>query len=381
MRNSEAAPTAPLNAVMQPQDLSMSNQLYYMLVMIYKAGALTRFVNAGPCEGAAAWRALVMHHEPMSMTRSAGLLQEVLAYDFEGDISGKLVAFGRDIHLYKTSSQVTFPDNIMVGTLLRRLPEGPMRQHLILNSGRLTSWALMKDEAENLKRAQLATSSGPSPMDIGVVEDVNALQQGKGKGSNGFRKGGGAKGSAPDSPCLICGKMGHRKRDCWYNEKNQQGSKANEKGKPHKSGKSVRKCWSCGENGHLAASCKKGGNVNALQEPASEDTLSGLYLASAGVVVGTEPAGAKISFGLDSGAAVTTVPKQWRQDYPAEANGVYKGYRLASGEEIADLGMRRLMVVADGSVRGVMARVTKVSRADGCLRYVRSRPQGRLRLG
>lgn len=171
------------------------------------------------------------------------MLQELLAYDFEGDISGKLVDFDRDIHRHEASSQETFPDNIKVGKLLRRLPEGPMRQHLILNSGRLTSWALMRDEVENLRLAQLATSSGPSPMDIGMVEDVNALQKGKckGKGKKGSGKGGGAKGSALDSPCLICGKMGQWRRDCWYNEKNQQGSKQHQSNNKS-TDKSDRKC-------------------------------------------------------------------------------------------------------------------------------------------
>ena len=98
------------------------------------------------------------------------MLLELLAYDFEGDVSGKLVAFERDIFRYEQSSQEKFPDSIKIGTLLRRLPEGPLRQHLLLNSARLTGWASMRDEVENLRRAQLASASGLMPMDVSALE-------------------------------------------------------------------------------------------------------------------------------------------------------------------------------------------------------------------
>ena len=146
MARAEASVDPTLNRSMNAEESSMSSQLYYMLVMICKSSALTRVVNAGPGEGLEAWRALVMHHEPSSQTKSAVLLLELLAYDFEGDVSGKLVAYERDIHRYESSSKEKFPDNIKIGTMLRRLPEGPLREHLLLNSARLTGWAIMRDE-------------------------------------------------------------------------------------------------------------------------------------------------------------------------------------------------------------------------------------------
>ena len=52
----------------------------------------------------------------------------------------------------------------------------------------------------------------------------------------------------------------------------------------------------------------------------------------------------KVSFGIDSGAAATTLPKDWRTDYPLEKVGIGKGYYSASRESIPDLGRRRLVV-------------------------------------
>ncbi len=112
---------ATLNVNVDVDEAGLSSQLYYMLVMICKSPTLTRVVNAGPGEGLEAWRPLVLCYEPSSQTRSAGLLLELLAYEFEGDVSGKLVAFERDILRYEQSSKEKFPDNIKIGTLLRRL--------------------------------------------------------------------------------------------------------------------------------------------------------------------------------------------------------------------------------------------------------------------
>eukprot|EP00971_Amphidinium_carterae_P273340 5424831-Amphidinium_carterae.1 len=62
-------------------ETKLSNQLYYMLFMILKGGALTRAIYCGPGEGLdslEAWRQLARHHERTSLTRAAGLLQELL---------------------------------------------------------------------------------------------------------------------------------------------------------------------------------------------------------------------------------------------------------------------------------------------------------------
>ena len=54
-------------------------------------------VNAGAQEGLEAWRCLVLHHEPTSLIRSAGLLQELLNFSFEGETAARMAQFDRDI--------------------------------------------------------------------------------------------------------------------------------------------------------------------------------------------------------------------------------------------------------------------------------------------
>eukprot|EP00959_Pyramimonas_sp_CCMP1952_P003363 69860-Pyramimonas_sp.AAC.1 len=69
--------------------------------MLNKGLSLDRIVSAGVNEGLEAWRTLVTFHEPQSRTRAAGLLQELLSSDFEGDVPSKLIAFDRNVKRYE----------------------------------------------------------------------------------------------------------------------------------------------------------------------------------------------------------------------------------------------------------------------------------------
>ena len=62
--------------------------------------ALTRVMIAGPQlpQGALeAWRLLVLHHEPTSLTRSPGMSQEISNFSFDGEVGAPLAQFDRDV--------------------------------------------------------------------------------------------------------------------------------------------------------------------------------------------------------------------------------------------------------------------------------------------
>ena len=81
-----------------------------LVVLLCIGAALTRVVNAGAQEGLEAWRAPVLHREPASLTHSAGLLQGLLNFSFEGEIAGRRVQFDRDIDRYWKASGENFPE-------------------------------------------------------------------------------------------------------------------------------------------------------------------------------------------------------------------------------------------------------------------------------
>ena len=253
-----------LNATLTQSDASCSTQPYYMLVMLCKGTALTRGVNAGAQEGLEAWRCLVLHHEPTSLTRSAGLLQELLDFSFEGGTAAQMAQFDRDIDRYEKASE-TFPQNIRVGVALRMLQDGPLKQHLVLSSARLTTSVMLKAEIDNVRRAQAAASSTPQPMDLSAygTQELGSFQKGKsrGKGKGKGKSKGKPKDNLLTTPCPICGKAGRWKKDCWCNisggweETNMPKDKSkgkdgedktstNTQQQSNKDKKNV-KCWTC----------------------------------------------------------------------------------------------------------------------------------------
>ena len=108
--------------------------------------------------------------------RHAGLLLELLSFSFEGDVAARLASFDREAARYEASSGEDFPDSIRIGVVLRQLPEGGLRQHLILNSSRVTTWALLKQEVESVRRAQMNLQNSAYPMDVSEL----SLHKGKG---------------------------------------------------------------------------------------------------------------------------------------------------------------------------------------------------------
>ena len=157
---------------------------------------------------------LVLHHEPTSLTRSAGLPQELLNFSFEGETVSRVAQFDRDIDRYQKASCETFPENIHVGVTLRMLPDGPLKQHFVLNSARLTTWELLKAEIDSVRRAQAAASSAPQPMDLSAygTQNLDAFQKGKSRGKGKGKDKGNPKDNVPTTPCSICGKAGHLKK-------------------------------------------------------------------------------------------------------------------------------------------------------------------------
>ena len=226
MRNAEQSTTPELNATLSHEQTKFSTQLFYILVIMCKERALDKVVNAGRSEGLEAWKQLVVHHEPGTTTRHAGMLLELLSFSFEGDTLSRLEAFERDIHRYTQSSGDDFSDNIRLGVALRNLPKGPLREYLILNADRFKTWTAVQDEIANVVRAQATAQSKPAPMDLdammhNIQSQLSALSKGKGKGkaggknnNNSYAGGNSTKDkNAPKTPCPICGKA-HWKRDC-----------------------------------------------------------------------------------------------------------------------------------------------------------------------
>ena len=365
-------------------------QLYYILLMLCQGTALNIIVNAGELQGCIAWRRLHQRYEPKAKTRFAGQMLELLSWSFDGDLQGRLELFERHLARFENDSKEKMSDPIKIGIVLRQLTEGPLKQHLLMQSERLQLWPDFRDEIVNIRRAQ---ASLHMPMDIGALN-----------------KGGkGGKGASSSTVCWTCGKTGHRASDCrggggaGRGKGKARGGKGKGKGKGGGNG-STQVCSHCHRTGHTVANCwtkaggKKGGKgVNALDANAAEpeqtavpgvDSLAmeGLFITafcvdenSASLPLEKTPPekraaphlnsfgqSDRLTMGVDSGAAVTVIPRWSCGAYPAvKGDGAGVTYRTATNQAVKDEGLRELIgrPNGQGEVMGIRARVADVHKA------------------
>ena len=135
-------------------------------------------------------RQFVMELEPKLRTRHVGLLMNVLGYRFRDDIPTKLAAFERTVHDYENQSTKTVDDDIKIGVTMLGMEHMRVKEHLIRNSVRITSWNQMREEILEITRTQQYIDSQPMPMQLGA----NPKSKGKGKESKGKGKGKDIKG-------------------------------------------------------------------------------------------------------------------------------------------------------------------------------------------
>ena len=95
-----------------------------------------------------------MEWEPKLRTRYVGLLMTVLVYRFPDDIPTKLAAFERTAHDYDNKSTKTVDDDIKIGVTMLGMEDMRVKEHLIRNSVRITSWNQMREEILEITRTQ-----------------------------------------------------------------------------------------------------------------------------------------------------------------------------------------------------------------------------------
>ena len=230
----------------EPNDRGASVTLYNLLLNCCRGTAKTKVINAGDGEGLQAWRSLVTEFDPQSLTHQAGQLLKILQWNFSGDITERLESWEREIARYEANTKETIPQNLKIGFVLRQLEDGSLKTHLLLNAGRLRTWAGFRAEIVSVRQAM--TSSSPVPMDIGSL--------GKGKGNP---KGKG-KGKGKDSGKSHWGRLGQQEA-----ERRQRTFKGKGKEKPKGKGKSKGKgkgqegkgqggrlCYICDSAHHLS---------------------------------------------------------------------------------------------------------------------------------
>ena len=158
------------NRLLGESDRKLSTQLYYILVMLVKGRALDVVQNTGPGEGAEAMRRLEKMFHPRVASRFVGTLSLILNTRFSGeDLEAELEAFEKTIRRYEQESSKSIDDEMLMGIIINGTQDNSIRDHVIRNASRLTSYQSVRAELLEMSRTSRVLAQMPSPMEIGAV--------------------------------------------------------------------------------------------------------------------------------------------------------------------------------------------------------------------
>ena len=192
-----------LSATLEAPRIRVSQQLYWMLLMLSKNAALQIVVGAGRGEGLEAWKLLVERYEPRLRTRYAAQLMKIMGFSLQGDLLERLGLWERERERDTALREWAGEDpgcGVPRWDLHASAPRGARED----SSATCSALGLTF-----VKRSY----SSPEPSVLGRRRPPWTLSvAGKGnKGGKGAKGGRGGQGKK----CSKCGKMGHTQENCW----------------------------------------------------------------------------------------------------------------------------------------------------------------------
>ena len=297
-------------------------ELYHMLIFFVRGKALQLVLKAGEDEGLEAWRLLIRRYEPRDNATCVGKLVEILSSSFEGELMDKITEFERKVSMWEAEAKEAFSDKLRIGVVVKGLPAGSLKEHMLLAASKAASWAEFCGELEAIELAKKSLSSTPQPMSMDALD-------GKFAGKCGYcsatghkeadcrkKKADKAAGREEAPKCSNCGRAGHAAKDCWWPKKdaNKKGGPKG-RGKKGKKGKGLHECEEDDENWPedsqpQGGAASKDAAANSTSEPACE-ALGGLSICALGleaVMSERDDASSRaITFGVDTAACRTVV--------------------------------------------------------------------------
>ena len=118
-------------------------------------------VSAGADQGQGleGWRRLITEYDTRIAARFSGTLLALRRFDFQGgDLLQRLESLERAVVEHERLSGAIVSDNIRNGIVMLGLPEGDLKNHLVLHSERLNTWDRLKAELSTVLRVRGATA-------------------------------------------------------------------------------------------------------------------------------------------------------------------------------------------------------------------------------
>ena len=329
---------------------NLNTQVYSCLYALTEGESADVVAAVEKGNGVEAWRALHRRWDPSVAGRSRAILREVISPKRSSldNVLANLVIWEEQVRRYeqrkdKEGNRQKVPDDIRMSSVEALVPE-ELEKHLLLNSQRLSTYALMRDEVVMYAEARTGQSlSGrlkkdPNTMDIDALTQEKGKAKGKGKKGKGKGKDGGPKSDVSKIECWNCGKKGHRQADCYTKKKYDKkgdGAKANGKGKG------------------------QGANALEIVQEMSSTALDLCSVSRAEGQGGDTLQWAKIN--LDTGAACTAWPLDFAPKTRAEVADTSMRFKTATGEKIDANYVKKVLAIDErGRKRRMHGRVAPV---------------------
>jgi len=383
-----------------PGVVEIQKILYQMLDKMMAQSILHRQVTSVPHQrGLEAFRRLERAADPCGDIHELGSVQALLRTTAVTDVvNGLITAIAEfdnklDIHLRRGGDALA--DKTLASAYLSLIPDDhPLREHISLTRASYADAASLK---QFLLSYCLGKQSAAAAAALSGAMDLSPFGKGKGKDKNGSGSGkDGHKANKFQGTCNHCGKPGHKMKECWRWQAEQQkasssyqssssssggkGGKGGAKGggkfgggkggggKPKGKGKSKGvnavvtwdDDWAGAWEDDWAQGNDEGQDDKGQEEEATVGYLinslltlsslsSSLVVESSSVCLPLSSLGSQvIAIMIDSGAAISACPESFMKTLGRELPTRYQGrhFVAASGHKIAAIFSRALMFTA-----------------------------------
>jgi hypothetical protein len=282
---------------LEPRDEigKMSGELYNILGQYCTGEALTIVRGVQSFEGFLVWQKIFKKFSPKTMARSIRLISEVTGPKMIKelkDVDGAITNWESKVKRLETECGETLSDTMQIAILTGMMP-AIIQDYVYTNVDENTKYKPIADRVRAWVGNKVAMLSGPTPMEIGQVEDNWGWDEqylNMEDWENAEVQAVGA-----NTQCYRCHGWGHLGRECPTNSgkskgKGKEGMKGKGKGPYKGTGKGGKgffdgkgggkgfgekgkgkgqgyqgTCWSCGVVGHKSSECRNSGmtyNVN-----------------------------------------------------------------------------------------------------------------------
>jgi hypothetical protein len=276
--------------------IKMSGELYNILGQYCTGEALTVVRGVQSFEGFLVWQKLFKKYSPRTMARTIRLISECtgpkLVKEIK-DVDGAITNWESKVKRLATECGQTLSETMQIAILTGMMPAS-IQDFVYMNVDETTKYKAIVDRVRAWVGNKVAMLSGPTPMEIGQVEDYWWDEQEDWENSD-------VQAVGANTQCYRCQGWGHLGRECpSFGDKGKAkgkgkdgmkgkgkgmyggGGKGGKGGMDYKGGGKGDKgkgkgkgyqgtCWSCGVVGHKSSECQNSGMTYNVNDETGED--------------------------------------------------------------------------------------------------------------